>query len=382
MVVTLANMVIELTTIKTDKCSEAIIAYLLNICDNNDIAISLLFCYSSIEKMKAWLFDDPIKLPFTLRYVLASDTTEPYQLLYSHTSVFDSVLEGYTVTMELFEESLGGEPFDAEKYCEYWSTKGESWKGEPVTEDVEEEQSYQHDLLLSIYLYNTMFIDLIRKGNDTFLSKFYDLEILKIVNQMITKLFKGNLMNSPHDFLGLQPNCSLDHYDKLTPEDFRKLQHIGRGKQQLDEMKWLVLTVIRSCVDLVAKCTRRGYTFYEFINTSNWLQQSKAELHFPELTVNTIHLLRFRSSYFETVANLNLGTISSCFSVPNMFLQQIKEAIEGDGNEDSNKIDMAEKLDLDQMPMIEVFDTFIKEMEQLQTIDAPKFSNLRTKTRK
>jgi hypothetical protein len=121
MVVTLANMVIELTTTKTDKCSEAIIAYLLNICDNNDIAISLLFCYSSIEKMKAWLFDDPIKLPFTLRYVLASDTTEPYQLLYSHTSVFDSVLEGYTVTMELFEESLGGEPFDAEKYCEYWS---------------------------------------------------------------------------------------------------------------------------------------------------------------------------------------------------------------------------------------------------------------------
>jgi hypothetical protein len=215
-----------------------------------------------------------------------------------------------------------------------------------------------------------MFIDLIRKGNDTFLSKFYDLEILKIVNKMIAKLFTSWLVNSPHDFLGLQPKCSMDHYDKLTPEDFKKLQHIGRGKQPFDEMKWLVITVIRSCFDLVAKCTRRGYTFGELINTSNWLSQSKAELHFPELTSNTIHLLRFRSSYFETVANLNLGTISSCFSVPNMILQQLKGSI--DGSKDSNKIDIAEVIDLDPTPMIEVFDTFIKEMEQLQTIDIAK----------
>jgi hypothetical protein len=372
MVVTLANLVIELSTAKTDKCSQAIIAYLLNICDNNDIAISLLFCYSSIEKMKAWLFDDPIKLPFTLRYVLASDTTEPYQLLYSHTSVFDSVLEGYRVTMELFEESLGGEPFDAEKYCEYWSTKGESWNGEPVTEEVEEKQIYKHDLLLSIYLYNTMFIDLIRKGNDTFLSKFYDVEILKLVNEVFRKLFTCELLNSPHDFLGLQPKCSLDHYDNLAPEDFRKLQYIRRGRQQLDEVKWLVITVIRSGVDLVAKCTRRGYTFCQFSNTSNWLQQSKAELRFHELTSNTIHLLRFRSSFLETGANLCLGALSSCFSLPNELLERIKESMSDEFNKDSSKIDIAVKIDLDQKPMIEVFDTFIKEMEQLQTIDATK----------
>jgi hypothetical protein len=377
-IVTLANLVIELTTLKTDNCSEDIIAYLLNICDDNDIAISLLFCYSSIDKMKAWLFDDPIKVPFTLRYVLSSDTTEPYQLLYSHTSVFESVLEGFSVTIDLFEESLGGGSFDQNEYYDYWSNKESTWKTEPITEEIEESMSYQHDLLLSIYLYNTMFIDLIRKGNDTFLSKFYDVQILKILNNMINKLFKGSAMEAPHEFLGLSPDCSLDHYDRMTSEDFRKLKHIKRGQVSKDSMKWLVITVLRSCFDLVAKSTKRGYTLVGLLNTTQWVNQASANLDFPKLTSNTIHLLRFRSSYLETFSNVTMGTLSSCFSLPNSVLAELKNAIQGEGNEaDANKIDIAEKLDLDQSPMIQLFGSFIKEMEQLQTIDIAQVFNFK-----
>jgi hypothetical protein len=395
LVVTVANLVMELTTFKTDKCSNDLIGYLLDICDNNDIGISLLFCYSSIDKMKAWNFDDPIKIAFTLRYLLASDTTEPYQLLYSHTSVFDSVLEAYSVTFELFEESLGGGSFDQNEYYDYWSEKpGQT--SDDIQDLIQEKKIFQRELLLSIYLYNTMFIDLIRKGNDTFHSKYYDFEILQQLTKFCNRVFSwSGPVKSPHDELGHEPDSPLASLERLKPEEFQKVIHLGRGDQTKDNLKWEVLTIMFSCVDLGAKCTRRGFTLHDAEKTTQWVNQASANLDFPKLTSKTIQLLRFRGSFLEGFGNLNLCPVSSCSSLPNSLVIQFKidcakaereraereraKKNEGQENKDGAnddkmtkaeymKVDMAEKIDLMPKLLGTVFKQLVQEMEYLKTL--------------
>jgi hypothetical protein len=355
LVISLANIVVETTNSfgqQEDIC-QPIVDFFVNICSKNDIGICLLFCYSSIDKMKAWMASDPIKIPYVLKYVLGSDETSPYQLLYSHTSVFESILGCYRATIALFEESLGGEPFDAEKYCEYWS------KLDPSHIDKQEElqeKSMQHDLLLSIYLYNTMFIDLIRKGNKDFQSKYYDLQMAKEVFKMMIRMKdcfnKNQESQEVHKFIREDLERAklektmippLKNYDRLSKEDFifyfdtqfrerldQEKQTIAEGQdpqkkmaiQDSIQIKWMVIAVFRSTMDLFVKSSQR--CFLPSVGQEGH-KAFKPEIQFDLLDNNTIGLLRLSSSYLQLKASIHMSIVSGSLFMPKTWVKELAE---------------------------------------------------------